>query len=61
MASHVVHGAVIAGVQPFLQVALVLTQFHIGDPHLLESQLCTPPADFLRQGCAFLCVDFPGH
>jgi len=38
VAGHVFHTAVVASVQPFLQIRLVFPQLNIGDADLLEAQ-----------------------
>jgi hypothetical protein len=49
MGGHVVHFALVTGVQPALQVLLMLAQLDIGDADLLEAQLASPVLDGLRQ------------
>ena len=46
---HVVHFALIAGGQPFVQAPFVLVQLDVGDAHLLEAQLAAPVLDGLRE------------
>ena len=46
---HVVHLALVAGIQPALQVRLVLAEVDVGDADLLEAQLAPPVLDGLRQ------------
>lgn len=45
MAGHVVHGAVVAGIQPFLQVGFVFAQIYVGYANLLEAQFLGPLLD----------------
>ena len=47
---HVLHAAVVAGIQPLLQVAGVLPQLDVGDAQLLESELLCPLAYLQCQG-----------
>jgi hypothetical protein len=47
---HIVHLTLVAGVQPALQVRLVLGQLHIGDADLLKAQLAAPVLDRLGEG-----------
>jgi hypothetical protein len=51
---HVVHLAVIARIQPALQVLGVLTQVDIADAQLLETQLPGPALDLPQQVAGFL-------
>src|SRR3546814_648934 len=48
--SHVLHFAVVAGVEPALQVMLVLGQIQAADADLLETQLAAPVLDGLGEG-----------
>jgi len=42
---HVVHLALIARLEPGLEVRLVLAKVDAGDPHLLEAELAAPLLD----------------
>lgn len=42
MAGHVIHAAVVARIQPFLQIRLVFPQLDVGDADLLEAQSLGP-------------------
>lgn len=49
MRRHVVHLAVVAGLQPALQVRFVLAQLDVADTDLLEPQLAAPVLDGLGE------------
>ena len=49
MRGHIVHLALVAGIQPALQVGLVLTQLQAADAHLLEAQFTAPVLDGLSE------------
>lgn len=50
MGAHVVHFAVVAGLEPALQVLLMLGQVQAADADLLETQLAAPFLDGLGEG-----------
>ena len=49
MAGHILHAAVIASIQPPLQVLLVFTQINAGDANLLEAELISPLLDIFGE------------
>ena len=57
MASHVFHFAVVAGIQPFLQVVLVLIEVDAGDAKLLEAKLLGPALQGVPQVSEVLAID----
>ncbi|MNY50706.1 hypothetical protein D3C86_1862330 [compost metagenome] len=50
MGAHVVHLAVVARLEPPLQVFFVLAKLQAGNANLLEAQFATPVFDRLGQG-----------
>ena len=61
MPLHVVHAAVVTGVEPLLQVGLMLGQLDVGDAQLLEAQLRGPLPDLFRDGGLFLWRELLGQ
>lgn len=57
MTSHVFHLAVVAGIQPFLQIALVLIEVDAGDAELLEAKLLGPALQGVPQVSEVLAID----
>jgi hypothetical protein len=49
VACHIIHLAVMAGVQPGLQAGLVARQVDVRDPHLGKAQLRAPGLDGTRK------------
>ena len=57
MTGHIFHFAVIASVEPFLQVALVLAQIDPGDAKLLEAKFFCPALKGVSQGSEVVVMD----
>jgi hypothetical protein len=57
MTGHILHFAVIASVEPFLQVALVLAQIDPGYAKLLEAKFFCPALKGISQGSEVAVLD----
>jgi hypothetical protein len=45
VALHPLHGAVIASIQPLLQIGLIVAEINTGKPHFLKPKFSSPGLD----------------